>query len=169
MSSEGLSGHGKHGSARPRRHESEAERADRNFSELLQELRVTQMGVQILFAFLLTLAFQGRFSDVTSGQLFIYVVTLLLCAGSTALLIAPVALHRTLFRQGRKREVVEVAAKFAQGGLLLLFLAITGAILFILDFLLSRAVAIGLAVGMAVFFVVLWYAVPMALSRGSRR
>jgi hypothetical protein len=147
------------------RRETDAEQADRNFNELLQELRVSQMGVQILFAFLLTLAFQGSFSDVTPGQLVVYVVTLLLCAGSTALLIAPVALHRRLFRQGKKRQVVEVAARFAQGGLFLLFLAICGAILFILDFILSRGLAVGLSVGVTVVFFVLWYVVPWRFSK----
>ncbi|HEX2176420.1 MAG TPA: DUF6328 family protein [Nocardioidaceae bacterium] len=150
------------------RTETRAEQADRNFNELLQELRVSQMGVQILFAFLLTLAFQGRFTEVTPGQLTVYVVTLLLCAAATALLIAPVALHRAMFRQGRKREVVEVAAKLARAGLLMLFLAICGAILFILDFVLTRGLAVGLAVGVAVAFVVLWYALPWLVSRAHK-
>ena len=146
------------------RRETRAEQADRNFNELLQELRVSQMGVQILFAFLLTLAFQSRFQDVTRVQLWIYVVTLLLCAGATALLIAPVALHRKLFRQGRKREVVDIAAKLAQAGLLMLFLAVCGAILFILDFLLVRPLAVTLAAGVTVVFLVLWYVLPWRLS-----
>jgi hypothetical protein len=152
-----------------RRQETPAEQADRNFSELLQELRVSQMGVQILFAFLLTLAFQARFTEVTPTQLAIYVATLVLCACATALLIAPVALHRRLFRKGRKREVVDAAAKLAQGGLLMLFLAVCGAILFILDFLLSRALAVGLAGGVTLFFLLLWYGLPWWESRGRRR
>jgi hypothetical protein len=158
-----------YGSQETRRNETEAERADRNFNELLQELRVSQMGVQILFAFLLTLSFQERFTEITETQLTIYVVTLLLCAGATALLIAPVPVHRTLFRQGRKRQIVDMAAKLAQGGLLMLFLAVCGAILFILDFLLDRSLALVLAGGVTVVFVVLWYVVPFAASRTGRR
>jgi small-conductance mechanosensitive channel len=150
------------------RHETEAEKADRNFNELLQELRVSQMGVQILFAFLLTLAFQGAFADVTTAQLVVYVATLMLCAGATALLIAPVALHRAMFRQGRKREVVERAAKCAQGGLFLLFLAICGAILFILDFILARSLALSLSGVVMVVFLVLWFVVPWSLSKGRK-
>jgi Family of unknown function (DUF6328) len=156
-------------SSGPQRHETEAERADRNFNELLQELRVSQMGVQILFAFLLTLAFQERFTEVTDTQLVIYVITLLLCAMATALLIAPVALHRALFRKGRKRQVVETASKLAKGGLLMLFLAICGAILFILDFLLSRTLAIVLAGVVAVVFLALWYVVPFGAARSAAR
>jgi Family of unknown function (DUF6328) len=156
-------------SSGPQRHETEAEQADRNFNELLQELRVSQMGVQILFAFLLTLAFQQRFTDVTDTQLVIYVITLLLCAVATALLIAPVALHRALFRKGRKRQVVETASKLAKGGLLMLFLAICGAILFILDFLLSRTLALVLAGVVAVVFLGLWYVVPFGAARSAQR
>jgi Ca2+/Na+ antiporter len=147
------------------RQETEAEQADRNFNELLQELRVSQTGVQILFAFLLTLAFQSSFAKVTTPQLAVYVTTLLLCACATALLIGPVALHRRLFRQGKKRQVVETASKLARGGLLMLFLAICGAILFILDFILSRPLAVGLALGVTVVFVLLWYVLPSRLSR----
>jgi hypothetical protein len=155
--------------ARPYQHGSDKDedvhrRRDRQMIELLNELRVALPGVQILFAFLLTLAFQSRFTDATRAQLWIYIVTLLLCACATALLIAPVALHRKLFRQGRKREVVDIAAKLAQAGLLMLFLAVCGAILFILDFLLDRALAIGLAAGVAVVFLLLWYVLPWRLS-----
>jgi Family of unknown function (DUF6328) len=156
-------------SSGPQRNETEAEQADRNFTELLQELRVSQMGVQILFAFLLTLAFQERFTEVTDTQLVIYVITLLLCAVATALLIAPVALHRALFRKGRKRQVVESASKLAKGGLLMLFLAICGAILFILDFLLSRTLALVLAGVVAVVFLALWYVVPFGAARSAAR
>jgi hypothetical protein len=154
--------------SRPQRRETEAEQADRNFNELLQELRVSQMGVQILFAFLLTLAFQSRFTQIDQLQRSIYVVTLLLCACATALLIAPVSLHRVMFRRGRKREVVENAAKLAKGGLLLLFLAIVGAILFILDVVLSRGLAVVLTVVVGLVFLVFWYALPWRLLRRQR-
>ncbi len=80
--------------AEDERGESEAERLDRNYGELLQELRVTQTGVQILFAFLLTLAFTQRFAQITSFQRGTYVVTLLFAAGAAALLIGPVSFHR---------------------------------------------------------------------------
>jgi cobalamin synthase len=150
---------------RPERRETEAEQADRNFNELLQELRVSQMGVQILFAFLLTLAFQSRFAQIDDLQRSIYVVTLLLCAGATALLIAPVSLHRAMFRRGRKREVVESAAKLAKGGLLLLFLAVVGALLFIFDVVLSRGLAVVLTVAAGVVFMSFWYVLPWRVLR----
>src|SRR6476619_4614896 len=86
--------------------ESEKQRWDRNFGDLLQELRVSQTGVQILFAFLLTLPFSARFTSTTPFQRNVYIVALLCAACATALIISPVAFHRALFRQGRKPELV---------------------------------------------------------------
>src|SRR5947209_10039375 len=88
------------------RTETVLERWDRNFSELLQELRVAQTGVQVLFAFLLTLPFTNRFERITEVQRGTYVVTLVAAAAATALLIAPVSYHRLVFRQGRKPQLV---------------------------------------------------------------
>src|SRR4029450_333255 len=79
------------------RGETELQADDRHFNELLQELRVAQTGVQILFAFLLGLAFTNRFPDLTGGQQAVYLTTLVLSAVSAALLIGPVGYHRTGF------------------------------------------------------------------------
>jgi hypothetical protein len=79
------------------RPEGPLERADRNMSELLQELRVAQTGVQILFAFLLTLVFQPRFNEIDQFQRWTYVVTLLLSVVTAGLLVAPAATHRVTF------------------------------------------------------------------------
>lgn len=92
------------------------QRADRNFTELLQELRVAQTGVQILFAFLLTLPFSTRFGVTTGPDRVVYVITLLAAAGATALLIAPVSYHRLVFRQNRKIELVRTASALAEAG-----------------------------------------------------
>jgi hypothetical protein len=83
------------------RDETGLERWDRNFTELLQELRVAQTGVQILFAFLLTLPFTNRFGSVSDLDKVVYVITLMASATATALLIAPVSYHRQVFREGR--------------------------------------------------------------------
>src|SRR3712207_7407058 len=80
------------------RAEGPLQRADRNFAELLQELRVVQTGVQILFAFLLTLSFMDRFATVDAFQRTVYVFTLVASATTIVLLVAPVAVHRLLFR-----------------------------------------------------------------------
>jgi hypothetical protein len=101
------------------RHRSEAplQRADRNFAELLQELRVAQTGGQILFGFLLTLSFSARFSEITPFQRGVHLTTLFLSAATTMLLVAPAAAHRLLFQAGRKRELVLLSHGLIVSGL----------------------------------------------------
>src|SRR2546429_7750584 len=94
----------------PGRSETPLERWDRNFTELLQELRVAQTGVQILFAFLLTLPFTNRFDRVTELDRGVYVATIVAAAAATALLLAPVRYHRPVFRKGRKPALVQVGS-----------------------------------------------------------
>src|SRR4051794_368972 len=96
--------------------ESSHQRWDRNFADLLQELRVAQTGVQILFAFLLTLPFSSGFPKTTELQKIVFVVALMTAAFATAMIISPVAFHRALFRQGRKPELVRFAHRMASGG-----------------------------------------------------
>lgn len=140
--------------------ESRAERADRNFADLLQELRVTQTGVQILFAFLLILSFESRFNDLDRVAVIIYVITVIFCATAAVFLIAPVALHRAMFALGRKNEVVDVSAKQAKTGMALLAVAIVGATLLALDMALPRWLAMTIAGGIAITLVTVWYVVP---------
>jgi O-antigen/teichoic acid export membrane protein len=150
------------------RDETELERWDRNFTELLQELRVAQTGVQILFAFLLTLPFSVRFDRVSSLDEAVYVATLLAAATSTALLIAPVSYHRRVFRQGRKPQLVRTASALAQAGLAALLLAIVGAVFVVLDVVAGLGWAAGLVAAVAAVYVALWYVLPM-LARRTRR
>jgi hypothetical protein len=141
--------------------ESEKERWQRNFSELLQELRVAQTGVQILFAFLLTLVFSARFSQLSAPQRDVYVVALLSAAGATALIIGPVAYHRMLFRQGRKPELVRSAHRMASGGLAMLLVSMVSSVLLVTDFILAQWVAIVLTSAVGLFFVLLWGILPL--------
>ncbi|MGW7366523.1 DUF6328 family protein [Streptomyces sp. NPDC054841] len=120
-------------SLRASRDETETEQADRNFVELLQELRVIQTGVQILFAFLLTLAFTARFPSLNSFQRGTYVTTLMLAVVAAALFTAPAALHRGLFRRGAKREIVDISSRLAGIGMAVLALALTSAVLLVVD------------------------------------
>ena len=145
----------------PRRDETEDERADRNYDELLQELRVAQTGVQFLFAFLLTLAFTQRFEAITPLQEKVYVATLLATAAASALLIGPVPFHRILFRRGLKPRLVHGADGMARAGLAVLLLAITGAVLLILDVVLTGWLPFALTGAVFVWFVLLWFVVPM--------
>ena len=115
------------------RNETPLERADRNFVELLQELRVTQTGVQILFAFLLSLAFTQRFPSLDTFQRATYVTTLLLAVLAAALFTAPAALHRSLFQQGAKPLIVQVSSRLATVGMGVLVFAFTGSVLLVVD------------------------------------
>jgi hypothetical protein len=148
------------------RDESDEERLDRNLGELLQELRVALPGVQVLFAFLLTVAFQQRFTSLTWVQEKIYFATLMSTAISAALLIAPSAYHRLTFRYQQKRHLVFLANKLAIAGLGFLALSMTGVILLVTDFIFSTAAAIVAAGFAALLFAVLWYAVPLRRRRG---
>jgi hypothetical protein len=147
------------------RHETVAERADRNFNEILQELRVAQTGVQILFAFLLTLPFTQRFGQVTAEERVIYLGTLLATALATACLIGPVSYHRVLFRQRRKEEIVEAANRLAQIGLAFLGLAVIGSVYLIFEVVAGRTLAIIVAIGLATVVVLIWYVEPLRQRR----
>jgi Family of unknown function (DUF6328) len=153
------------GSAADGRDESEADRLDRNYSELLQELRVAETGVQILFAFMLSIAFQQRFQTLDDVQRTIYVITLLFCTVAIALLVAPVAFHRLVFRQGLKDELVKITNALALGGTSFLLLAVLSGVLLILDYVVGRAFAAVVTSVLAVLFVSLWLVLPMSRRR----
>jgi hypothetical protein len=150
------------------RDESEAERADRNYNELLQELRVAQTGVQFLFAFLLSLAFTQRFGQITDFQKGLYVATLLAASVAAALLIGPVPFHRIVFRRGLKPRLVRGADLMARGGLAMLLLSVNGAVLLILDVVLSGPWPFVLAGLLTGWFVFVWYVVPLTARERSR-
>jgi hypothetical protein len=143
------------------RGETPMQRADRAYGEILQEVRVAQTGVQILFAFLLALAFQARFADITDFQRGVYVVTLMLCAGATALLIAPAAFHRVIYRRRLKQHLVRVANRLALSGLVLLLLSMVSAVLLIIDVALGLAPAIVLAAAVLAWFTMWWFVLPL--------
>ncbi|MFC5381614.1 DUF6328 family protein [Aquipuribacter nitratireducens] len=145
------------------RDETEAERLDRNYNELLQELRVTQTGTQILFAFLLTIAFTRVFADSDRFTHVVYSMTLVACAVATAFLIAPVALHRTLFRRGLKEDIVVWSNRFAIVGVYVLLGAVLGALVLALDVVLTRGTAITISAAVATLTVGLWVVLPVTV------
>lgn len=140
--------------------ESPDERLTRNWNELLQELRVTQTGAQILTAFLLTVPFAARFEDLADSQRTIYLVVLSGSVVTTAVLLAPVAYHRLLFRRRKRAWLVAAAHRCAASGLVLLGLTCTGVIYLVFDVVAGSSVAwagLGAAV---MLFVSLWAVVP---------
>ncbi|HLM07775.1 MAG TPA: DUF6328 family protein [Blastococcus sp.] len=136
---------------------------DRNVAELLQELRVALTGVQILFAFLLGLAFTQRFEEVDSFGLAAYTIALLSTALATMVLIAPVSFHRIVFRRRQKAALVVVADRLLITGIALLMPAISSSVLLVLDVVLGRWQAIVACSLTTLVALLTWYALPLAI------
>ncbi|MFI9484969.1 DUF6328 family protein [Promicromonospora sp. NPDC052451] len=147
------------------RGESTAQRADRNWNELLQELRVMQTGVQILTGFLLTLPFQSRFSDLDDYQRIVYLILVITSVVATALIVAPVSVHRSLFRKQMKRNIVTLADRITRAALGVLALVMTGATLLVFDVVVGRTAGIVAGASVLVVLGILWVAFPEALRR----
>jgi Family of unknown function (DUF6328) len=143
------------------RQETQAQREDRNLMELLQELRVAGLGVQVLFGFLLSLPFTTKFDKLSSGQRQLYVASLILAAVSTALLMAPVAYHRLLFRQQQKERLVIAANVMAVCGLAAVGLAISTAVLLVTGYVEGGLPSILITALIVCLFAGLWFALPL--------
>jgi hypothetical protein len=148
------------------RDESELERCDRNLVELLQEVRVAQTGVQVLFGFLLAVAFTERFQSVSDFERIVYYVTLLATGGAAVMLIAPTAYHRILFRRGDKLHLVNVANRFTLIGLAGVAVSMIGVVLLISDWLFPAPVTIVATAVTAAGCATTWLLMPMARRRG---
>jgi hypothetical protein len=148
------------------RPETEEERADRNLSDLLQELRVALPGVQVLFAFLLTVPFSQRFDQLSSFDQKLYYGVLITVALATVLLVAPTAGHRILFRRQQKEFIVTISNTLSLIGLFMLAIAMTGAIALISDFIFGTTTAVISAIVMALAFAGFWYVGPLRRRQG---
>jgi hypothetical protein len=142
------------------RDETPEERADRNWSEVLQELRVLQTGTQILTGFLLALAFQPAFSDLNDSQRFVYLVLVVLSALSAVIALAPVALHRVLFRQRAKLQVVAYGHAALMTALLTVSLLLVGVVAFVFDVVVGDAAAWTALGALAIVIVIAWIVAP---------
>jgi hypothetical protein len=153
------------------RNETDLERCDRNLAELLQEVRVVQTGVQVLFAFLLTAPLAARFPELTQFQRLTYFATLLAAGAAAILLIAPTAYHRILFRLGDKAHLVAVANRLTLAGLACVALSMVGALMLVSDLLFADAAVVIATTGLAGFgCVLLWCLLPLVRrARISRR
>jgi hypothetical protein len=151
------------------RDETENERLDRNWGELLQELRVLETGTQILTGFLLTVAFQQRFSELNQGQVTLYLVLVSLSAIATMLVLAPVSLHRTLFRQGKKGVLVTWTNRLLRVTLAVVALTVVGVVVLLFDVSTDLTLAIWAGVVAAIVLGGLWFALPGVLASRRRR
>jgi hypothetical protein len=141
--------------------ESQKQRVDRELIELLNELRVSLPGVQVLFAFLLTVPFSSGFERLTDGQRSWYFATFLATAGASAFLMAPTSYHRILFRRLDKERMIRTANRFAIAGTALLSLAIGGAVFVVADVMYATEVAGLTTAAVAVVLAWLWFGLPL--------
>lgn len=145
------------------RDETPAERADRNWNEVLQELRVLQTGTQILTGFLLALAFQPAFADLSPGQRVFYLVLIVLAALSAIVALAPVALHRFLFQQRAKRTVVRYGHLALLTALLTVSVLLVGVVAFVFDVVVSDTASWVVGIALGGLIAALWIVVPLVV------
>jgi hypothetical protein len=142
--------------------ETRKQRVNRELIELLNELRVALPGVQVLFAFLLTVPFSQRFAQASDFQRDAYVVSLVAAAVATILLVAPAAQHRVLFRQRDKEKLLKRASRYAYLGILTLAVATSSAVVLVIDNLFGRGQAYVIAGGVLALSLWWWVAIPVA-------
>ncbi|MFE5097657.1 DUF6328 family protein [Streptomyces sp. NPDC056638] len=151
------------------RHETAEERADRQWTEMLQEVRVAQTGAQILFGFLLSVVFTPRFEQLSPFDKNLYVVTVVLGALATGALVAPVSFHRTLAGHRRKPQLIQVTGRLIATGLALLAAAILCAVLLLLRVALETGLAWAIAGVVLTWFACCWLTLPLMLKRHLER
>ena len=150
------------------RDETLEQRADRNWNEVLQELRVLQTGTQILTGFLLALAFQPAFHDLDDAQRTFYLVLVVLSALSTVVALAPVSLHRLLFRRRAKPEVVAYGHTALITALVTVALLLIAVVAFVFDVVVGAAASVTVAGVISAIILVLWIIVPLIMRSRNR-
>jgi hypothetical protein len=147
----------------PERNETPTERLDRNWEDLLQELRVVQTGVQLLTGFLLTLPFQSEFRGIDDFQRRAYLATVVCAITATGFLIAPVSLHRLIFRRHLRKPMVTIAHYLALTGLTLLAGSIIGVVFLTFSVVSGTTVGVVATVAAALMLVALWAVLPLSI------
>lgn len=142
--------------------ETDKERVEREYCELLEEIRVALPGVEVMFGFLLTVPFNERFSRLDVGQKQVYFLSLLCIALGTILLLAPSAYHRLRFQAGDKEWITRCGNVFVILAMVLMVPGIGGTLYVVTDVIVSHAVAMVVAIGVAALMVGLWFMVPLA-------
>jgi len=143
--------------------ENRNEQLARNVGEMLQELRVAQAGVQILFGFLLSVVFTGRFQAASEFEKALHLTAVLLAVAATVLLTAPAAWHRLLFRTGSRERILNVGNRFVLAGLVCLAAAVTATVTLIANVVYGAGAMVAVLVATALLFAVLWFVIPRFL------
>ncbi|MFI8189173.1 DUF6328 family protein [Streptomyces sp. NPDC085946] len=149
------------GARRRGRNETEEERADRMWQELIQEVRVAQMGVQILFGFLLTVVFTPKYDDLTDTDRTIYIVTVVLGACATGALIGPVSLHRLVAGRRVKAQAVRWASRLTLLGLVLLLATMAASLLLIMRVATHDGFVPWLVTAVVLWYLLCWFGIPL--------
>jgi hypothetical protein len=142
------------------RDETENERLDRNWGEILQELRVVQTGTQILTGFLLAIAFQQRFTELDGYQLVVYLVLVCMAATATLLALTPVSMHRALFRRRAKKRLVETGNRLLIATLVAVLVTLAGTALLIFDMVVGNTAGLIAGGVVLVLGVLAWFVLP---------
>ena len=153
----------------PERGETLLQKLDRNWTDLLQELRVLQTGIQILTGFLLTLPFQQRFAELNRLQVGLYLCLVVLSVLATALLISTVVMHRAFFQRRIKRELVKTSDALLRGTLVLVGLILVGTVALVFDIVIPGTAGAVAALCIAAVVAVLWLVLPRLLRRRALR
>ncbi len=150
------------------RNETDAERYDRNWSELIQELRVAQTGIQVLAGFLLTIPFSQRFGDIGEGHTTVYLVAFSLAIITVGLMTAPVALHRFLFGRHEKDTLVRMGDIVARIGMAAMGLTLVSVVVLIFGVVVDDTAGIVAGLVVFVFYALAWAVLPLSLLRKSQ-
>lgn len=142
--------------------ETNKERIDRELRELLDEVRIALPGAEVLFAFLLAVAFTERFDTIASSQKAVYFAVLLLTATAMALLMSPAAYHRLRFRAGDKEDLLRSSSRLAVASMVLLMMAVTGSVYLVGAVIYGSVVAGVAASGICAWFVGFWFLLPLS-------
>jgi hypothetical protein len=156
------------GTGAPGRGETAEQRADRNFVELLQGFRVAVTGVQVLFAFLLTVPFAPTFTTLGDTDRMLYLVALVTAAFASICYIAPAAQHRILFRRGVKEPLVHRSNVYGILGGIALVISMTTATIMVIDHLYGGALPLVLGGALALFGGWAWFIQPLLTRRRTR-
>jgi phosphatidylserine synthase len=141
--------------------ETDKERRNRELGELLNELRVALPGIQVLFAFMLTVPFSGSFGRLTDAEKAVYMAAFLATAIATVLFLAPTAYHRLRFREGDKEQILRTSNRLALAGLVFLMFALSAVVYLVSELVISAPVAAGFAAALAAFGSWLWFGLPI--------
>jgi MFS family permease len=141
----------------------------RNVSELLQELRVAQGGVQFLFGFLLAVAFTEHYARASGLEQVVHLVAVVFATASVACLTAPAAWHRLLFRHGRRPQILQAANRLTVAGLAFLAISMTATVFLLFEVVAGTAIAIFTTAVFAVLFGALWFVLPLRIRLNGER